>query len=254
MNIIKTPEEVEKIRQSAQLLSQCLNMLVENAKPGVSGKHLDTLAEQFILGNGAVPAFKDYPGPPGAPKFPGSICFSRNHVIVHGIPTEEEIIEDGDILTIDCGLSLDGWFADAAKLLGIGNVSKETKIFIEETERTIQAGVDVCIPGKRLGDIGYAIQRVATFGPFHNVIEFCGHGIGREMHEAPQVYNFGKANKGLVLKPGMVFCLEPMLLEKKVGIGVMPDRWTIVSLDKTRATHIEYMVLVTEDGPDILLK
>jgi len=250
MALVKTPEQVEKMRISGALLARCLDMLVTYAKPGRSGKELDTIAEEFIRDHNAIPAFKNY-GPEGR-KFPASLCFSRNEVVVHGIPTEDNIIEEGDIITIDCGLSLDGWFADAARLFAIGDVRPIDRDMITWSERVIYAGIEACRTGNKLGDVCYAIQVEIARSPFFNVVQFCGHAIGTAMHEDPQVPNIGKKNVGPALEPGMVFCLEPMLREKDVPLDILPDKWTIVTRDKSRATHIEHMVLITDTRPEIL--
>lgn len=251
MKLVKTPEQVEKLRTSGALLSRCLDILVTNAKPGVSGKTLDNLAETFIRDHHAIPAFKGYSIRPDMPKFPASICFSRNHVVVHGIPTEE-VIEEGDIITIDCGLSLEGWFSDAARLFGVGEISKEDAKMIKASEVAIMAGIEKCQVGTRMGTVGNAIENSIAFSKFWNITEFCGHFIGEDMHEPPQIPNFGQKNRGFKLQPGMVFCLEPMLKKSKIDIAVLPDGWTVVTRDKSRATHIEHMIHITDEGPEIL--
>jgi methionyl aminopeptidase len=250
MSVIKTPEQVELMRISGALLARCLDMLVMCAKPGKSGKELDTIAEQFIRDHGGVPAFKNY-GNPKHP-FPGSICFSRNSVVVHGIPAEDDIIQEGDVVTIDCGLSLGGWFADAARLFGVGQMKQDDIDIMIATEAALHAGIDACVVGNKLGDIGRAIHLKAISSPFYNILEFCGHAIGQRMHEDPQVPNAGVKGQGLELEPGMVFCLEPMLKKTKTELGMLPDRWTIATRDGTRATHIEHMVLITDTRPEIL--
>ncbi len=253
MPVTKNTEQIAKMRKSGSVLSQCLNMLVKEAVPGVSGGDLDNLAETFILDHGGVPAFKNYGADKGLPPFPGSICFSRNHFLVHGVPSKEDVIEDGDIITIDCGLSIDGWFADAARLFSIGElVAEDDQRLIESSKKALAAGVNACRVGNTLGDICSAIQVSIACGPFYNVVQFCGHAIGQEMHEAPQVPNFGKAGAGIDLEAGMVFCLEPMLLKNNVGLGVLPDGWTITTLDTSRASHIEEMILITDNDPEIL--
>lgn len=248
--VVKTPEQVEKMRVAGALLARCLDMLVMCSKPGKSGKDIDAVAEEFICDHGAVPAFKNY-GNPKNP-FPSSICFSRNSVVVHGVPTEDAVIQEGDLITIDCGLSLDGWFADAARLFGVGEIREDDRDIIIASEAAIQAGIDACVLGNKLGDVSHAIQLSVLNSPYFNVVEFCGHAIGQRMHEDPQVPNAGIKGKGLVLEPGMVFCLEPMLKKTNTGLGVLPDHWTIATLDGTRATHIEHMVLITETRPEIL--
>ncbi|MCI0528052.1 MAG: type I methionyl aminopeptidase [Nitrospira sp.] len=252
MPVVKTEEQVEKMRLSAALLSRCLDALVCLAKPGKSGKELDTIAEEFIRDHGAIPAFKNYGGGMSLSPFPASICFSRNQVLVHGVPKEEDILQEGDIVTIDCGLSLDGWFADAARLFGVGVIAEDDTSLIDASEKALQAGVVVCMAGNKLGDVCNAIQRSIGKSPFFNVYQFCGHAIGNAMHESPQVPNFGKPGTGIVLEPGMIFCLEPMLKKTKTELGVLPDHWTIVTLDQTRASHIEHMVLITENDPEVL--
>ncbi len=249
MTVIKTPDQVEKMRISGALLARCLDMLVLCAKPGCSGKKLDEIAEEFIRDHNAIPAFKNY-GNPDMP-FPASICFSRNSVVVHGIPGED-VIEEGDVVTIDCGLSLDGWFADAARLFGVGQMKQDDIDIMSATEATLNAGIAVCVAGNKLGDIGRAIHLEAISGPFYNILEFCGHAIGQRMHEDPQVPNAGIKGRGLELEPGMVFCLEPMLKKTKTELGMLPDKWTIATRDGTRATHIEHMVLITDTRPEIL--
>ena len=250
MPVIKTPEQVEKMRVSGALLARCLDMLVTYAQPGLPSKELDTIADEFIRDHDAIPAFKNY----GNPKHPvpASICFSRNEVVVHGIPRGNTIIQEGDLITIDCGLSLDGWFADAARLFGIGEMSQGDKEIIAATEDALNAGINACISGNKLGDIEHAIHISVTNSPFHNILEFCGHAIGQSMHEKPQVLNAGIRGKGLELEPNMVFCLEPMLKKTKTGLGRLPDKWAVATLDGTRATHIEHMVLITERRPEIL--
>lgn len=248
--VIKTPEQVEKMRISGALLARCLDMLTACAKPGRSGKELDEIAEEFIRDHNAIPAFKNY-GHENNP-FPGSICFSRNSVVVHGIPTAEDIIQEGDVITIDCGLSLDGWFADSARLFGVGQMAQDDTDIMIASEAAINAGIEACVPGNKLGDVGRAIHLSTLDSPFYNILEFCGHAIGQRMHEDPQVPNAGIKGKGLELKPGMVFCLEPMLKKTQTKLGMLPDKWTIATLDGTRATHIEHMVLITDTRPEIL--
>ena len=252
MSVIKTPEQIEKMRNSGALLARCLDMLVMNSKPGISGKKLDALAEEFIRDHHAVPAFKNYGIYPDMPSFPGSICFSRNHVVVHGIPHEQDVVEDGDIITIDCGLSLEGLYADAARLFGVGDTSKEDQQLLDASHRVALKAVDACRVGNRLGDICHTIQTAVALENFRNVIQFCGHAIGEQMHEVPQVPNYGRPSRGLRLCSGMVFCLEPILMKTKASIGQLRDGWTVITLDKSRAAHIEHMVLITEGDPEIL--
>jgi len=239
------------MRESAKVLSGCLALLVENAAPGVTGTFLDEMADSYIRDHGAVPAFKGYPGPPGVPDFPASICFSKNHVLVHGIP-DDEPLEEGDMLSIDCGVVLNGWCADFARLFTVGDASEKDQKIMDATRAALDAGIDKCRPGNKLGDISNAIQSSIYHSGYENVLQFCGHAIGQKVHEEPQVPNFGASNKGIDLEPGMVFCLEPMLLYQRAELGVLPDKWTIITKDYSRATHIEHMVCVSEDEPEIL--
>jgi methionyl aminopeptidase len=251
MALVKSPDEVEKMRISGALLARCLDMLVKCSRPGHSAKEVDAVAEEFIRDHGAVPAFKNYDVGTGV-KFPASVCFSRNSTVVHGIPVENMIVGEGDIITIDCGLSLDGWFADAARLFGVGETSEDDRNMIDWSKRVLDAGIGACVVGNKLGDVSYALQVEIGRSPYCNITQFCGHFIGQAMHEEPQVPNFGQKNTGIDLEPGMVLCLEPMMKKTKTQLGVLPDGWTIMTRDKTRATHIEEMVLITEDKPEIL--
>lgn len=253
MSVIKNSEQVEKLKCAASLLSQCLDLLVSVTTPGKTAKEIDLVAEEFILDHGAIPAFKNYSQGAGGKPFPANICFSKNTVVVHGIPKETEIISEGDIITIDCGLSLDGWFADAARLFGVGEITSEDAEMINSNKEALDAGIQACIVGNKVGDICSSIQKSIEKSNFYNVYQFCGHAIGEKMHEEPQIPNFGRPHTGLDLEPGMVFCLEPILRKNKgTQLGVLADGWTIVTLDKSRATHVEHMVLVTESSPQIL--
>jgi methionyl aminopeptidase len=251
MAVVKTTEEVEKMRKSARLLSDCFKIIIEHAVPGTTGKFLDGIAECYIRDNGATPAFKDFPGPTGVPNFPASICFSKNHVLVHGIP-DDVPIEEGDMLSIDCGLTLDGWCADFARLFTIGETSEEDQRFIDAARAALVAGIDKCRTGNKLGDISNAIQSSIYHSGYENVLQFCGHAIGREMHEEPQVLNFGAPHIGIDLEPGMVFCIEPMLLKHKVALGVLSDKWTVITQDFSRTAHVEHMVHISEKDPEIM--
>jgi methionyl aminopeptidase len=251
VSVKKDPEQVELLRKAGRLLSECLDILVANATPGRSGKFIDDLAEEFIRDHGALPAFKGY-GAPGNP-FPASVCFSVNEVVVHGVPTEACVIKEHDLITIDCGLSLDGWFADAARLFGVGELSADDALMLTHTEEALNAGIAACRAGQRLGDVCYAVQSSIVKGPYFSVDALCGHAIGQRMHESPQVPNFGRPGTGITLEPGMVFCIEPVLKKhRETELRLLPDDWTVVTHDGSRATHIEHMVLITDDQPEIL--
>jgi len=249
MTLVKTPEQVDKMRVSAALLARCLDMLVACAKPGHSAKELDAIAEEFMRDHNAIPAFKGYGSDP---EYPASICFSKNEVLVHGIPTEDLVVEEGYIITIDSGLSLGGWFADAARLLVIGELSAEDQNLVLWAHRALDAGIDACVAGSNVGDISYAIQVEIGRSPFYNIVQFCGHAIGQELHESPQIPNFGLRGKGEDLVPGVVVCLEPMLKKTNSELEFLSDSWTVVPRDRTRTVHMEQMILITEDKPEIL--
>lgn len=253
MSIKKNPEQVELMRIAGALLARCLDLAVIASSPGKSALDIDALVEEFIRDHGATPVFKNYQPVLNIPPYPGNICFSRNRVLVHGVPTAENIIQSGDIITIDCGLSLNGWCADAARLFGVGQITKENRDMMYANEKVLQAGIDACVVGNTLSDIGHHIQQYAEHSTsYYNVLEFCGHTIGQKMHESPQVPNFGMPGRGPHLEPGMVFCLEPMLKKTKTDLGVLPDRWTVATKDGSTSTHVEQTVLITDGKPEIL--
>jgi len=240
------------MRLAGALLARCLDLLRMAAVPGRSSLEIDSIAEEFIKDHGAIPMFKNYKLSEEIPPYPGSICFSRNQILVHGVPTKENIVEEGDVITIDCGLKLEGWCADAARLFGVGEVSFEDQAQIKATDAALAAGIAACVAGNKLGMVSNAIQNSVGWSPYYNVIEFCGHSIGQEMHETPQVPNCGLVTDGPVLAPGEVLCLEPMLKRNDIGLGLLPDDWTVATLDNSKVTHVEHMVLVTEGEPEIL--
>lgn len=242
----KTPEEIEYIRKSSLLVSQTHAMLVEYIKPGVKTSRLDELAEQFIRDNGAEPAFKGYRG------FPFTLCISPNEQVVHGFPGDREIVE-GDILSVDCGVSKDGFFGDSAFTFPIGNVTPEVKKLLQVTFNSLFLGIEKAVVGNRLGDIGYAIQHYCEeehgFGVVRDLI---GHGIGRNLHEEPDVPNYGKRGKGAVLQEGLVIAIEPMINMGTWQVKHLPDKWTVVSRDLKPSAHFEHTVAVKRQKADVL--
>ena len=246
MITIKSEREIELMRHAGMLVSKMHQFIKPYIKPGISTAELDRLCEKFILDNDAVPTCKGYEG------FPATLCTSINDVVVHGIPHEEDILKDGDIITIDVVIGYKGYQGDAAWTYTVGEVDENKKTLMKHTETALYEGIKQVKPGARIGDISSAIQRYAEDFHLGVVRELCGHGIGREMHEEPEVPNFGHAGMGPVLKEGMVICIEPMLAWGKRYIYQLSDGWTIKTQDGSPAAHYEHTVLVTADGYEIL--
>src|SRR5437660_3471693 len=227
------------------VLVATLELLESQIRPGVSTAELDSAAERFIRARAGAPTFKGYRG------FPGSICASPNAMIVHGIPGPYRLRE-GDIVSIDVGVTLDGWVADAARTFAVGEIGAPARNLLDATERSLHAGVAQCLPGNRLGDVSHAIQREAEAAGLSIVRSLVGHGVGRDMHEDPQVPNFGSPGKGPVLEEGMVLAIEPMTTAGRPAVRVAGDGWAIFSQDSSLAAHFEFTVAITADGPRIL--
>jgi methionyl aminopeptidase len=243
--IKKSPEEIEKMARAGLILAATLDLMEGKIRPGVSTAELDRAAERFIRSRGAKPTFKGYRG------FPGSICASPNAMIVHGIPGPYKL-QRGDIISIDVGVTLDGWVADAARTFAVEEVSAQTRNLLSATEESLHVGVTQCVAGNRLGDVSNAIQRVAEGAGLSVVRSLVGHGVGRNMHEDPQVPNFGKPGKGPLLEEGMVLAIEPMTTAGRAAVRVASDGWAIFSQDSSPAAHFEFTVAITADGPRIL--
>ncbi len=245
MIVRKTPEQVDKMAAAGEILVRCLHMLAAKARPGVTTAELDTAAEKLIRSQGAEPAFKGYRG------FPGSICASPNSMVVHGIPGSYEL-KRGDVLTVDIGVIKDGWVADAAMTLPIGAVDEGARKLLDVTKGALFAGVEQMQPGNRLGDVSAAIQRAVEIEGLSIIRTLVGHGIGREMHEEPQVPNFGTAGKGPLLEEGTVLAIEPMVNAGGALVRMGDDGWAVYSDDGSLAAHFEFTVAVTANGPRIL--
>jgi methionyl aminopeptidase len=243
--IKKSGEEIEKMERAGEILVATLAELESCVAPGVSTEELDELAERFIRSRGAVPTFKGYRG------FPGSICASPNAMVVHGIPGPYRL-KTGDIISIDVGVTLDGWVADAARTLPVGEIGAVERNLLSATEESLLAGVAECRQGNRMGDMSSAIQRVAEGAGLSVVRSLVGHGVGRNMHEDPQVPNYGKPGKGPLLEEGMVLAVEPMMTAGRAAVRVGGDGWAIFSQDGSPAAHFEFTVAVTADGPKVL--
>lgn len=246
MMILKTPEELAVMDRANAVVRQTLHLVAGAAKPGVSTKELDELAEEHIRSAGGRPAFKGYRG------YPATLCTSVNDVIVHGIPSPTHRLREGDILGVDCGVVLDGFVGDSAVTVPIGEVPEEAKRLMRVTKECLELAVDVVRPGRRLTDVGAVIQGHAEAAGYSVVRELVGHGIGRAMHEDPQVYNFGPGGRGPELRPGLVLAIEPMINAGKPGVSFDDDGWTARTEDGKLSAHFEYSVAVTENGPWVL--
>jgi methionyl aminopeptidase len=252
MNIfLKTEDEIELMRQANLLVGKTLGELAKYIKPGVTTLQLDKIADEFIRDNGALPTFKGFPNPYGGP-FPASICTSVNQIVVHGIPNEETVLKDGDIVSVDCGTLLNGFNGDSCYTYCVGEVSDEVKRLLKTTKEALYLGIESSIAGNHVGDIGYAIQRHCEEQGFGVVREFVGHGIGKEMHEDPQVPNYGRRGNGVLLKPSMCLAIEPMITMGEKSVWMMPDKWSITTRDGKHAAHFEHTIVVRKGKAEIL--
>lgn len=245
MITIKSEREIELMRKAGMLVSLMHKFIKPYIKEGITTKELDRLCEKFIVSHDAVPSCKGFEG------FPATLCTSINDEVVHGIPGNRKL-KNGDIITIDVVIGYKGYQGDAAWTYAVGSIDDDKKYLMEHTEKSLYEGLAMVKPGNRIGDISHAIQKYAEEHKLGVVRELCGHGIGREMHEDPEVPNFGVPNTGSRLKPGMVICIEPMLNFGKRDVNLLEDDWTVVTADGTPAAHYEHTVLVTEDGYEVL--
>ncbi|MFD3155638.1 type I methionyl aminopeptidase [Haloimpatiens sp. FM7330] len=245
MIIIKNDIEIQNMRRAGKVVGNTLAMLEEVVKPGITTKELDTIAEKYIVEQGAIPSFKGYCG------FPASICTSINEEVVHGIPSDRKL-QEGDIISVDCGAILNNYHGDAARTFAVGKVSLEAKKIIEATKKCFFQGVKQAIVGNRLTDISAAIQQYAEGLGYSVVRDYVGHGIGREMHEDPEIPNFGKSGRGPKLVNGMVLAIEPMINIGDYYVKVQPNGWTVITKDGKLSCHYENTVAILDDGPEIL--
>jgi len=244
---IKSQREIEIMARGGEILAASVRLLEESVQPGMTTLELDKIADDFIRSHpGAVPAFK------GLYNFPASICTSINQEIVHGIPSKKRVINEGDILSIDIGVRLDGYYTDSATTVAVGKVDAKSQKLLDVTREALAAGIAAATPDNHLGDIGAAVQGVVESAGFSVVKDLVGHGIGVGFHEEPQVPNYGKPKRGVRLTPGLTIAIEPMVNVGKPETRTMPDRWTVVSVDGTRSAHFEHTVAVTENGPRVL--
>jgi len=246
MITIKSSREIALMKEASQILVKARQALFEKIQPGISTEALDQHADKIIRDLGGIPSFKDYEG------YPKSICTSVNEVVIHGIPSQKVILKDGDIISIDIGVNVKGYHADSAFTYAVGNISKDAKQLLEITEKALYIGIQEAKPGNYVSNIGHAIENfIKPYG--YGIVEtFTGHGIGKELHEAPQVLNYGPKNQGPKLKPGMTICIEPMINLGTKDVKVLSDGWTVVTGDQSLSAHFEHMILITEDGCEIM--
>ena len=248
MIVLKSPREIGIMRRAGSILADVMTRLEEFVEAGMSTQEIDEEVEGIIVSRGATPAFKGYRG------FPATVCISINDEIVHGIPSPERRIKDGDIVGLDLGCIVEGYYADCAFTLPVGDVPPSVQRLLDVTRESLDLAIAQCTPGKRLSDVSHAVQRHVEAHGFSVVRAFVGHGIGRALHEEPQVPNFGEPGRGPQLRPGMVLAIEPMVTMGTYEVRILDDGWTAVTRDGSLAAHFEHTVAVTEQGPDVLTR
>ncbi|MDP7076932.1 MAG: type I methionyl aminopeptidase [Desulfobacterales bacterium] len=245
MVVLKSPQEIEKIRKSNEIVSEILQILESEIQPKVNTLYLNDLSEKLAREKNTIPAFKGYRG------FPYALCASVNNVVVHGFPNKVPL-QEGDIVSLDFGVLFDGYYGDAAKTVAVGKILESTRRLTQVTEESLYKGIEKAVPDGRLSDISHAIQSYAEAGGFSVVRQFVGHGIGGKLHEDPQIPNFGKPGMGIRLKSGMTLAIEPMVNEKGHDVEVLEDGWTAVTKDGCLSAHFEHTIAITDEGPVIL--
>ncbi len=250
--IIKTDKEIEIMRQAGQLLSKVVSQVASYVRPGISTLSLDDLAEKLIISSGAKPAFKGYGE--GKNRYPATLCTSVNEEVVHGIPSRDKILKEGDIIGLDCGLIYNGYFSDMAITVPVGKISSQAEELIKVTKRGLNVAIQTIKQGVRLGNVSSAIQSCAEENNFSVVRDLTGHGIGKDLHEPPVILNYGRPNTGIVLEKGMTLCFEPMFNAGDFRVKVLRDGWTIVTRDNSLSAHFEHMILVTKRGAEVLTR
>lgn len=246
MIALKSEREIAQMKKAGGVVGKILEEMIARVAPGISTLELDRFAESRCKDLGVIPAFKGYQG------FPGSVCISINDEVVHGIPTSKRILKDGDIVGLDFGVIYDGWYGDSARTVAVGKVSPAAQQLMDVTQESLMRGIQQCVEGNRLFDIGHAVQNYVEGFGYGVVREFVGHGIGRALHEEPQIPNYGPKGKGLMLKVGMVLAIEPMINAGTHEVKVLKDGWTAVTMDHSLSAHFEHTVAITSKGPEIL--
>jgi methionyl aminopeptidase len=245
---LKSPREIERMKGASRIVAEILMEIRETIRDGITTQEIDRIAEELTLKKGAKPAFKGYRG------FPASICISINEEVVHGIPSPKRIVKQGDVVGLDFGVIYDGFFGDSAVTVAIGDIPAEVQNLLTVTERALYSAIEAAIPGNFISDVSAAVQKHADAHHFGIVREFCGHGIGRALHEDPPVLNYVQSGKGPKVKPGLVIAIEPMINLGTEKVKVLEDGWTVVTLDGRPSAHFEHTIAITADGPEILTR
>lgn len=248
MIVLKTGRELKIMREACRISAEALKLAGSAVEPGVTTAELDRIAEKYILSQGATPNFKNYNG------YPATACISINNEVIHGIPSKKRVIQAGDIVSIDLGAKFEGYHGDNAATFACGDVSAEAKRLMDTTRESLYEGISAAVSGGRLGDIGAAIQQYVEKRGYSVVRQFVGHGIGTQLHEAPEVPNFGTHGRGIRLMPGMTLAIEPMINMGGYDVKVMPDGWTVLTKDGSLSAHFEHTIAITPDGPQIMTK
>ena len=248
MIVLKTGRELKVMREACRISAEALRLAGNAVEPGVTTAEIDRIAEKYILSQGAVPNFKNYQG------YPATACISINNEVIHGIPSKKRVIKSGDIVSIDLGAKFDGYHGDNAATFACGDITDEAKRLIDTTRESLYEGIAAAVSGGRLGDIGHAIQQYVEQRGYSVVRKFVGHGVGTQIHEAPEVPNFGTPGRGIRLMPGMTLAIEPMINQGGYDVKVLPDGWTVLTKDGSLSAHFEHTVAITPDGPQILTK
>lgn len=248
MIVLKTGRELKVMREACRISAEALKLAGSAVEPGVTTAELDKIAEKYILSQGAVPNFKNYNG------YPATACISINNEVIHGIPSKKRVIRSGDIVSIDLGAKFEGYHGDNAATFACGDISDEAKRLMDTTRESLYEGIAAAVSGGRLGDIGAAIQQYVEARGYSVVRQFVGHGIGTQLHESPEVPNFGTHGRGIRLMPGMTLAIEPMINAGHYDVKVMPDGWTVLTKDGSLSAHFEHTIVITPDGPQIMTK
>lgn len=242
---LKTPEQIALMREAGRVVAEILDLMEEMIVPGVTTSYLDRIAEEYIRTKGGTPSFKGYHG------FTGSVCVAVNEVVVHGIPSDL-VLRDGDIIALDVGVILNGWHGDACRTYAVGTIDAESRRLMDVCKQSLEIGIEAAQPGRRLTDVSFAIEQVVNAAGFKVVHDLFGHGIGRDMHEAPSLPHYGPAGQGPEIRPGMVFTIEPMIVAGSRSVRTLADGWTIVTNDGSRSAQYEHTIAITDTGNEIL--